>query len=185
MQGAVWECILNDAATIAATASADFTACVWNSITGDELHRFGHGHIVRTLQLAHTKQQLLTAGACPAPGCCCPPGSTCTLPECKLQRAGRESKLRIFDLERPEAAPTVLEGFLDQPRSICLHPDDKLLLMAHLDKPGIRCCLSLLQTSLAVHPLHACAAEQAKSGTVRGLRRQHESNRQHASVSGL
>ena len=62
LQGAVWECILSDAATIAATASADFSACVWNAITGDELHRFPHNHIVRTLQLAHTRNQLLTAG---------------------------------------------------------------------------------------------------------------------------
>ena len=62
MQGAVWACILNDAATIAATASADFSACVWNAITGDEMHKFAHGHIVRTLQLAHTKSQLITAG---------------------------------------------------------------------------------------------------------------------------
>ena len=33
-QGAVWSCVLNDTALVAATASADFTARVWNAITG-------------------------------------------------------------------------------------------------------------------------------------------------------
>ena len=42
-KGAVWSCVLNDAAVIAATASADFTARVWNATTGDELHQFQVG----------------------------------------------------------------------------------------------------------------------------------------------
>ena len=42
-KGAVWSCALNDAAVIAATASADFTARVWNALTGDELHQFQAG----------------------------------------------------------------------------------------------------------------------------------------------
>lgn len=42
-KGAVWSCVLNDAAVIGATASADFTARVWNATTGDELHAFQVG----------------------------------------------------------------------------------------------------------------------------------------------
>jgi WD40 repeat protein len=44
-KGAVWSCVLNDAAVIAATASADFTARVWNATTGDELHQFQVGAV--------------------------------------------------------------------------------------------------------------------------------------------
>jgi WD40 repeat protein len=39
LQGAVWSCVLNDPALLAATASADFSARVWNAVTGDELHK--------------------------------------------------------------------------------------------------------------------------------------------------
>lgn len=42
-KGAVWSCVLNDTAVLAATASADFTARVWNATTGDELHQFQVG----------------------------------------------------------------------------------------------------------------------------------------------
>ena len=35
----MWSCVLNDPALLAATASADFSARVWNAVTGDELHK--------------------------------------------------------------------------------------------------------------------------------------------------
>ena len=62
LQGAVWSCVLNETALVAATASADFSAKVWNALTGDETHSFKHGHICRTLAFATATPRLLTAG---------------------------------------------------------------------------------------------------------------------------
>ena len=48
---------------LAATASADFSAKVWDAITGDELHHLEHGHIVRTVQFAQQASKFVTGGA--------------------------------------------------------------------------------------------------------------------------
>ena len=47
MQGAVWACALDPTANLAATASADFSAKVWDALTGIEKYNFAHAHIVR------------------------------------------------------------------------------------------------------------------------------------------
>ena len=62
MQGAVWQCVLNKPALLAATASADFSACVWDAVTGDEKHKFAQDHIVRSVHFSNDSQRLLTAG---------------------------------------------------------------------------------------------------------------------------
>ncbi|KAK9800159.1 hypothetical protein WJX73_000190 [Symbiochloris irregularis] len=110
-KGAVWSCILNDSATVAATASADFSARVWDALSGKELHNFAHPHIVRTLQFMHHSNKLLTAGW--------------------------PKLMRLYDLERPEAEPQIVEGVPDNVRCASLHPEDKVLLTSYIDKPGI------------------------------------------------
>lgn len=62
LQGAVWECVLNDTAMLVATASADFSARVWNALSGDEVQQFAHQHIVRTVEFAHHSPRLVTGG---------------------------------------------------------------------------------------------------------------------------
>ncbi|KVH98009.1 WD40 repeat-containing protein [Cynara cardunculus var. scolymus] len=78
-KGAVWSCCLDTNALRAASASADFTAKLWDALTGDELHSFDHKHIVRACAFSEDTHLLLTGGF--------------------------EKILRIFDLNRPDAPP--------------------------------------------------------------------------------
>ncbi|KAI0018023.1 WD40 repeat-like protein [Xylariomycetidae sp. FL0641] len=72
-KGAVWQARLSPDATTAATASADFTAKIWDTHTGDLLLTLQHDHIVRAVAYAPDNSDLLATG-------------------------GMEKKLRIFDL---------------------------------------------------------------------------------------
>jgi len=84
-KGAVWSTKLSPDASRAASGSADFTAKIWDTFTGNALHSFPHNHIVRTVAISPTSSHLLTGG--------------------------QEKKVRIFDLGRPDAEPDyLLEG---------------------------------------------------------------------------
>lgn len=112
-KGAVWACVLNDPAFVAATGSADFTARVWNAVTGDEVHQFQHKHIVRTVSFQH--------------------GQTAT----RIVTGGPERLLRIFDLSRPDAEPTVLSSAPDNIRNAIWSQDNSSILVSYIDRPGI------------------------------------------------
>ncbi|KAH8833610.1 serine/threonine kinase receptor associated protein [Flagelloscypha sp. PMI_526] len=81
-KGAVWSTKLSLDASKAATGSADFTAKIWDTFTGNVLHSFPHNHIVRSVALGPQANHLLTGG--------------------------QEKKVRIFDLARPDADPDFL-----------------------------------------------------------------------------
>jgi serine-threonine kinase receptor-associated protein len=72
-KGAVWQARLSSDATLAATASADFTARVWDTHTGETLYTLQHNHIVRAIAFPPNNSALLATG-------------------------GAEKRLRIFDL---------------------------------------------------------------------------------------
>jgi len=81
-KGAVWSTKLSLDASRAASGSADFTAKVWDTYSGNCLHSFPHNHIVRSVALSPQSSFLLTGG--------------------------QEKKVRIFDLSRPDAEPDFL-----------------------------------------------------------------------------
>lgn len=75
-KGAVWSSRLSEDATLAATGSADFTAKVWDTFTGEALHTLEHNHIVRAVAFPpQERPQVLATG-------------------------GMEKKLRVYDLSR-------------------------------------------------------------------------------------
>lgn len=73
-KGAVWNARLSDDASLAATGSADFSAKVWDTFTGETLATLQHDHIVRAVAF--------------------PPGGRPTV----LATGGMEKKLRIYDI---------------------------------------------------------------------------------------
>ncbi|KAJ1325433.1 serine-threonine kinase receptor-associated protein [Microdochium nivale] len=77
-KGAVWQARLSPDAQTAATASADFTAKVWNTHTGEVLYTLQHNHIVRAVAYPPNNGDLIATG-------------------------GYEKKLRLWDLtDKPE-----------------------------------------------------------------------------------
>jgi len=74
-KGAVYQARLSPDASTAATASADFTAKVWDTHSGETLFTLQHMHIVRAVAFPPDSGHLLATG-------------------------GMEKKLRIFDLSR-------------------------------------------------------------------------------------
>lgn len=75
-KGACWSARLSDGGTLAATGSADFSAKVWDTYTGEALHTLQHNHIVRAVAFPpQERPQVLATG-------------------------GMEKKLRVYDLSR-------------------------------------------------------------------------------------
>lgn len=93
-KGAVWSCRLDSQAYLAATASGDFSAKVWDAITGKELMAFPHKHIVKTVDFSPDSKRLATGG--------------------------HEGLLRVFDITKknPEADPMVVTQNPDKVRHI-------------------------------------------------------------------
>jgi len=90
-KGAVYQARLSSDAGTAATASADFTARVWDTHTGEETFAIQHNHIVRAVAFPPFSSALLATG-------------------------GMEKKLRLFDLSdlksKADLSPTTTENNL-------------------------------------------------------------------------
>eukprot|EP00899_Mesostigma_viride_P015430 jgi/Mesvir1/23889/Mv10677-RA.1 len=110
-KGAVWAACLDPPAMRAATASADFSACVWDALGGSVLHTFEHKHIVRTVNFSSDGARIVTGGM--------------------------EKLLRIYDLAKPEAEPLVMSGASAGIRIALFHDSDKLILSAESEQRNI------------------------------------------------
>lgn len=146
-KGAVWSARLSEDASLAATGSADFSAKVWDTFTGDTLATLQHNHIVRAVAF--------------------PPGQRPTV----LATGGMEKKLRVFDISRmssngapngPGQSPTADDSpFYEigsnehqgQIKSIIWTRDPNLLLTAADDK-ALRWYDLRARASIASHPLN-------------------------------
>ncbi|KAM1155307.1 hypothetical protein ACFX15_025619 [Malus domestica] len=111
-KGAVWSCCLDTNALHAATASADFSAKVWDALTGDVLHSFEHKHIVRACAFAEDTHLLLTGGV--------------------------EKVIRIYDLNRPDAPPREVDKSPGSVRTAAWLHSDQTILSSCTDMGGVR-----------------------------------------------
>lgn len=110
-KGCVWSCTLDPQAVLTATASADFSAKLWDALTGLEKASFQHKHIVRTCCFSSDSQRLVTGGM--------------------------EKVVRIFDVERTDAAPQMFPEGPSGIRNVLLLQRDQLAVTSWADKPGI------------------------------------------------
>ncbi|XP_020587430.1 serine-threonine kinase receptor-associated protein-like isoform X2 [Phalaenopsis equestris] len=111
-KGAVWSCCLDANALRAASASADFSAKVWDALTGAELHSFEHKHIVRACSFSEDTHMLLTGGI--------------------------EKILRLFDLNRPDAPPNEINKSPGSIRTVAWLHSDQTILSSCTDLGGVR-----------------------------------------------
>ncbi|KAM7480386.1 hypothetical protein LguiA_028599 [Lonicera macranthoides] len=110
-KGAVWGCCLDANALRAATASADFTAKLWDALTGDVLQSFEHKHIVRACAFSEDTHLLLTGGV--------------------------EKILRIYDLNRPDAPPREVDNSPGSVRTVSWLHSDRTILSSCTDFGGV------------------------------------------------
>jgi serine-threonine kinase receptor-associated protein len=80
-KGAVWGVALNRTATLAASGAADFSAKIWDAVSGEEKSNFQHNHIVKSVAFDEDSTHLLTGN--------------------------NEKLMRVFDLNQPSTNPAV------------------------------------------------------------------------------
>lgn len=91
-KGATWSAKLSRDAERAVTASADFTAKVWDTYTGQPVLTYTHNHIVRSCDFDQSADRVATGG--------------------------QEKKLRIFDRRQGDDPVAVFDGHAAPIRSV-------------------------------------------------------------------
>eukprot|EP01134_Creolimax_fragrantissima_P001997 CFRG1997T1 len=111
-KGAVWCSRLNREASRAITGSADFTARLWDSTTGDELLQFAHNHIVRTVEFNKDESKILTSSM--------------------------EKIIRLWDVNNSETEILSLPGHSKIIRSARIAPHDENIVISGGDDKEVR-----------------------------------------------
>jgi serine-threonine kinase receptor-associated protein len=107
-KGAVWSVGLNKDATLAASGAADFTAKIWDSITGEEKVSFQHNHIVKSVAFDDSSRLLLTGN--------------------------NEKLVRVYDVNKPEAVQESYSGHSGAIKRALFCRNDKLIISCAEDK---------------------------------------------------
>jgi len=107
-KGAVWGVDVNKDATKAATGAADFSAKVWDALSGEDELTLQHKHIVKSVNFSNDSAALATAS--------------------------NDKVLRIFDLEQPSEPIVKFEGHMSGIKQVMYTPDNKQLLSCSDDK---------------------------------------------------
>ncbi|PNS20218.1 hypothetical protein CAC42_5668 [Sphaceloma murrayae] len=89
-KGAVWSARLSRDAGLAVTGSADFSARVWDTFTGETLATLGEGHIVRAVAIG------TPGGSGSGQG----QGGTARMAGVKVVTGGMEKRVKVWDLAR-------------------------------------------------------------------------------------
>lgn len=109
-KGAVWGVALNRMATLAASGAADFSAKIWDAVSGEEKLNFQHNHIVKTVAFDESSNHLLTGN--------------------------NEKLLRVFDLNQPSLNPAMetYAGHSGAIKRALFCRNDKLIVSCAEDK---------------------------------------------------
>lgn len=107
-KGAVWSARLNHNSTLAATGSADYTAKIWDAISGAELRSFTHKRIVKAVDISKSSRQIVTGG--------------------------QDKLLRVWDIEHGQCT-TTMEGHQDIVRQVLwMKNNDHMVLSGGADQ---------------------------------------------------
>lgn len=90
-KGAVWSAKLNHDSTLAVSGSADYTAKLWDAVSGNELRSFTHKRIVKTVDIARNSRHIVTGG--------------------------QDKLIRVWDVESGQCVST-MEGHQDTVRQV-------------------------------------------------------------------
>ena len=106
-KGATWSARLSPDAEKAVTGSADFSAKLWDTFTGQAVQSFSHHHIVRSVDFDSTASRICTGG--------------------------QEKMVKVFDL-RSDAPVHEFQGHTGNVKSVIWTPSDDVIVSAGEDK---------------------------------------------------
>lgn len=107
-KGAVWGVALNADATLAASGAADFSARVWNAVSGEEKVSFQHKHIVKSVSFDGPCERLVTGS--------------------------NEKLIRVFSLQQPTSDPDLFPGHGGSIKRAVFFRNDRCIVSCAEDK---------------------------------------------------